>query len=178
MRHRAWSCSGVGVAVHRGPQGSTFAQVGAPVAPDPIDWTKRQTAAQPMGGTTMGPGASNSVTNSYGQTHDIADLHIAGPGIFPTAGASNATYTIFALSLRGAEPLVRTWSAVAGGVRRASPSRAPAALATARRPAAWRREARAAGARARARRRPRRRHLSPTGTAGRRRRPWRPCRAP
>jgi choline dehydrogenase-like flavoprotein len=80
----------------------------------PIDWTKRQTAAQPMGGTIMGPGASNSITNSYGQTHDIANLYIAGPGIFPTAGASNATYTIFALSLRGAEHLVRTWTRLQG----------------------------------------------------------------
>jgi hypothetical protein len=36
------------------------------------------------------------------------------PGIFPTAGASNPTYTIFALSLRGAEQLAAEWSTVAG----------------------------------------------------------------
>jgi hypothetical protein len=34
---------------------------------------------------------------------EISDLYVAGPGIFATSGASNPTYTIFALSLRGAE---------------------------------------------------------------------------
>jgi choline dehydrogenase-like flavoprotein len=67
-----------------------------------------------MGGTIMGTNAGNSVTNSYGQTHDIANLYVAGPGIFATAGASNPTYTIFALSLRGAEHLAANWATVAG----------------------------------------------------------------
>jgi choline dehydrogenase-like flavoprotein len=67
-----------------------------------------------MGGTIMGTEASNSVTNSYGQSHELANLYVAGPGIFATAGASNPTYTILALSLRGAEHLAKNWSAVAG----------------------------------------------------------------
>ena len=67
-----------------------------------------------MGGTIMGTNAGDSVTNSYGQTHEIANLYIAGPGIFATAGASNPTYTILALSLRGAEQLAAKWSTVAG----------------------------------------------------------------
>jgi choline dehydrogenase-like flavoprotein len=67
-----------------------------------------------MGGTIMGTGAANSVVNSFGQTHEIANLYVAGPGIFTTSGASNPTYTIFALSLRGAEQLASTWSTVAG----------------------------------------------------------------
>src|ERR1700726_2953971 len=67
-----------------------------------------------MGGAIMGNGAADSVTNSYGQTHEIANLWIAGPGIFPTSGAPNPTYTIFALSLRGAEQLANSWSSVAG----------------------------------------------------------------
>jgi choline dehydrogenase-like flavoprotein len=67
-----------------------------------------------MGGTIMGTGAENSVVNSYGQTHEIPNLYMAGPGIFATAGASNPTYTIFALSLRGAEQLAANWSTVAG----------------------------------------------------------------
>jgi choline dehydrogenase-like flavoprotein len=67
-----------------------------------------------MGGTIMGKSSADSVTNSYGQTHEIANLWIAGPGIFPTSGAANPTYTIFALSLRGAEHLAGNWSAVAG----------------------------------------------------------------
>ena len=37
-----------------------------------------------MGGTIMGTDAGNSVVNSYGQTHELPNLYIAGPGIFPT----------------------------------------------------------------------------------------------
>ena len=62
-----------------------------------------------MGGTIMGTGAGNSVVNSYGQTHEIANLYVAGPGIFATEGASNPTYTVFAISLRGAEQLAAKW---------------------------------------------------------------------
>ena len=65
-----------------------------------------------MGGTIMGTGAGNSVVNSYGQAHEVRNLWIAGPGIFATAGASNPTYTIFALSLRGAEQLAAKWASV------------------------------------------------------------------
>ena len=67
-----------------------------------------------MGGTIMGTGAANSVVNSFGQTHEVPNLYVAGPGIFPTCGASNPTYTIFALSLRAAENLTSNWSTVAG----------------------------------------------------------------
>ena len=66
------------------------------------------------GGTIMGSGAANSVVDSYGQTHEIPNLWIAGPGIFATEGASNPTYTILALSLRGAEQLAWKWGTVAG----------------------------------------------------------------
>jgi len=66
-----------------------------------------------LGGTIMGTGAGNSVVNSYGRTHELPNLHVAGPGIFPTAGASNPTYTIFALSQRGAEHLAATWKMIA-----------------------------------------------------------------
>jgi choline dehydrogenase-like flavoprotein len=67
-----------------------------------------------MGGTIMGSGPENSVVDSFGQTHEIPNLYMAGPGIFATSGASNPTYTIFALSLRGAEHLAAKWSTVAG----------------------------------------------------------------
>ena len=40
------------------------------------------------------------------------NLYMAGPGIFATAGASNPTYTIFALSLPGAEQLAAKWATV------------------------------------------------------------------
>jgi choline dehydrogenase-like flavoprotein len=66
-----------------------------------------------MGGTIMGTGADNAVVNSFGQTHEIPNLYVAGPGIFATSGASNPTYTIFALSLRGAEQVASDWNTVA-----------------------------------------------------------------
>jgi choline dehydrogenase-like flavoprotein len=62
-----------------------------------------------MGGTIMGPGAGDSVVDSYGQSHEIPNLWVAGPSIFPTAGASNPTFTIFALSQRGAERMASQW---------------------------------------------------------------------
>ena len=64
------------------------------------------------GGTIMGTGASNSVVNSHGQTHEIPNLWVAGPSIFPTEGASNPTYTILAVSLRGADQLAASWGSV------------------------------------------------------------------
>ena len=67
-----------------------------------------------FGGTIMGTETGNSVTNSYVQAHEINNLWIAGPGLFPTEGASNPTYTIFAVSQRGAEQLVSQWGSVAG----------------------------------------------------------------
>jgi choline dehydrogenase-like flavoprotein len=66
-----------------------------------------------MGGTIMGTGADKAVVNSFGQTHEIPNLYMAGPGIFATSGASNPTYTIFALSLRGAEQLTADWNTIA-----------------------------------------------------------------
>ena len=66
-----------------------------------------------MGGTIMGTDADKAVVNSFGQTHEIPNLYIAGPGIFATSGASNPTYTIFALSLRGAEQLTADWNTIA-----------------------------------------------------------------
>jgi choline dehydrogenase-like flavoprotein len=66
-----------------------------------------------LGGTIMGRGATDSVVTSFGQAHDVANLYVAGCGIFPTESAANPTYTLYALSLRGAEQLVRDWSSIA-----------------------------------------------------------------
>jgi choline dehydrogenase-like flavoprotein len=66
------------------------------------------------GGTIMGTGAGNSVVNSYGQCHELPNLYVAGPSTFPTEGASNPTYTILAVALRGAEQLAASWGTVAG----------------------------------------------------------------
>jgi choline dehydrogenase-like flavoprotein len=66
-----------------------------------------------LGGTIMGTGAENSVVNSYGQTHELANLYVAGCGIFPTESSANPTFTLNALSLRGAEQLAADWSSIA-----------------------------------------------------------------
>jgi choline dehydrogenase-like flavoprotein len=66
-----------------------------------------------IGGTIMGTDASNSVTNSYGQTHELANLYIGGAGLFPTEGSVNPTNTIMAVTLRGAEHMAKNFSTIA-----------------------------------------------------------------
>ena len=56
---------------------------------------------------------TNSVTNSYGQTHELANLYVAGGGLFPTEGAVNPTNTLMAVSLRGAEHMAKNFSTIA-----------------------------------------------------------------
>ncbi len=56
-----------------------------------------------MGGTIMGEDPDHSVTNSYGQCHDIPNLFIAGAGLFPTSAGVNPTFTLSALARRSAE---------------------------------------------------------------------------
>jgi len=76
-------------------------------------WPSGRANQHILGGTIMGRTAEASVTNSYGQTHDVANLFVAGPGLFPTAGAVNPTFTIHALSLRTARHLLQNWASVA-----------------------------------------------------------------
>ena len=64
-------------------------------------------------GGVGGTNAGNSVVNSYGQTHEIANLYVAGCGIFPTESSANPTFTLNALSLRGAEQLATNWGSIA-----------------------------------------------------------------
>ena len=67
-----------------------------------------------MGTTRMHEDARRGVVDADARVHGVENLYVAGPGIFATAGASNPTYTIFALSMRGAENLAGNWSTVAG----------------------------------------------------------------
>ena len=73
-------------------------------------WEGPIAQAHMMGGMMMGTDRQNSVTNSYGQTHDIANLVIAGSSIFPTGAAVNPTFSIYALSLRSVEHMLAHWS--------------------------------------------------------------------
>jgi choline dehydrogenase-like flavoprotein len=72
-------------------------------------WTGPQGAMHIMGGTLMGQSHEDSVTNGYGQVHGIPNLVIAGPGLFPTSGGVNPTFTVHALAARAAVHLLRYW---------------------------------------------------------------------
>ena len=50
----------------------------------------------------MGQDPSTSVTNDYGQTHEVDNLFIAGASLYPTGGAVNPTATLAALVFRTA----------------------------------------------------------------------------
>ena len=76
-------------------------------------WTGSVSGEHIMGGTIMGSNPANSVTNGYGQTHDLPNLVIAGSGLFPTSGAVNPTFTIQALAVRTASHLLSNWASIA-----------------------------------------------------------------
>lgn len=71
-------------------------------------WSAPPFAMHNMGGTVMGTKAENSVTDSYGRTHELDNLFIVGPGVFPTSGAVNPTFTIHALALRSVQEMLAT----------------------------------------------------------------------
>ena len=73
-------------------------------------WTGPQFSAHIMGGTVMGSDPAASVTDGYGRVHDLANLFVAGPGLFPTGGAVNPTFTVHALALRAAEHIASQWA--------------------------------------------------------------------
>jgi choline dehydrogenase-like flavoprotein len=56
-----------------------------------------------MGGCRMGNNPDHSVTNSYGQTHDIPNLFICSASLFVTSGGGNPTNTVMALAARTAD---------------------------------------------------------------------------
>jgi choline dehydrogenase-like flavoprotein len=53
----------------------------------------------------MGTSPRTSVTNSDCRVHGVANLYLAGSGVFPTSSQANPTLTIVALSLRLADHL-------------------------------------------------------------------------
>ncbi len=58
-----------------------------------------------MGGTLMGLDPRTSVTDSYGRVHGVGDLYVAGPGLFPTSGGVNPTFTALALAQLATEQM-------------------------------------------------------------------------
>jgi choline dehydrogenase-like flavoprotein len=59
-----------------------------------------------LGTARMGDDRETSVTNGYGQAHDVPNLYIVDGSVFPTSGAVNPTSTIVALALRATEHLI------------------------------------------------------------------------
>ena len=58
-----------------------------------------------LGTARMGDDPKTSVTNSFGQTHDVKNLFVLDGSIFASAGCQNPTWTILALARRGSEYL-------------------------------------------------------------------------
>jgi choline dehydrogenase-like flavoprotein len=75
-------------------------------------WTGPGGSMHIMGGTIMGKDAATSVTDSYGRVHEFANLFIAGPGLFPTSGGVNPTFTAHALARRTGEYLVANYNSL------------------------------------------------------------------
>lgn len=66
-------------------------------------WSGPRAPMHVVGGTMMGSDPSRSVTNSYGQAHEVDNLFVAGASLFPTCGAVNPTATLAALVFRTAD---------------------------------------------------------------------------
>ena len=58
-----------------------------------------------MGTTRMSHSATTGVTRPDLRCHDVDNLFIAGPSVFPTSGIANPTFTALALALRLADHL-------------------------------------------------------------------------
>ena len=61
-----------------------------------------------MGTARMGTDPERSVTNRWGEMHDVPNLFVADGSLFVTAGAVNPTHTLQALALRQADHIVAT----------------------------------------------------------------------
>ncbi|MEJ8566113.1 GMC family oxidoreductase [Elongatibacter sediminis] len=67
-----------------------------------------------MGGTIMGKDPASSVLNGHGQAHDVDNLFVGGPGVFPTSSSINSTFTAKAMAMKSARYMVDNWSALSG----------------------------------------------------------------
>lgn len=74
-------------------------------------WRGVTATAHPLGGTIMGTGPADSVTDSRGYVHGLTGLQVAGGGLFPTTGGGSPTFTILALAERASEHALLNWEA-------------------------------------------------------------------
>jgi choline dehydrogenase-like flavoprotein len=82
-----------------------FRRAGAVEGP----WASPMNSAHLMGGTIMGDDPATSVTDAFGRVHGLRNLVVGGPGLFPTSGAVNPTYTVHALAARSAADILDRW---------------------------------------------------------------------
>jgi choline dehydrogenase-like flavoprotein len=75
-------------------------------------WTSSRVHMYAMGGVIMGAERQSSVINEYGQIHDIPNLFVAGPLLFPTSGAVNPCFTVTAVTARIANYIIENWASV------------------------------------------------------------------
>ncbi len=66
-------------------------------------WHGQTVSHHLVGGTRMGSDPQESVANAYGQTHEVDNLFVVGPNLFPTISHANPTFTLHALAMRSAE---------------------------------------------------------------------------
>ncbi|MEI3607189.1 GMC family oxidoreductase [Pseudogracilibacillus sp. SE30717A] len=66
-----------------------------------------------MGGCRMGDDPETSVTDSYGRTHDIANLFICSASLFVTSGGGNPTNTVMAIAARTADHIIENYRDIA-----------------------------------------------------------------
>jgi choline dehydrogenase-like flavoprotein len=66
-----------------------------------------------LGTTRMGDDPASSVVDSFGRSHDVANLFIVDGGVFVTSAAVNPTATISAFALRTADHIAATASTTA-----------------------------------------------------------------
>ncbi len=62
-----------------------------------------------MGGTIIGADRAESVLNSVAQSHDVPNLFVGGPGVFPTSSCANSTFTLHAMAIKSAQFMVDNW---------------------------------------------------------------------
>lgn len=72
-------------------------------------WTGPFNAGHLVGGTIMSADPRHGVTDSFGRCHEVANLVIAGSGLFPTSGGVSPTFSLLALAHRSAQHMLTHW---------------------------------------------------------------------
>lgn len=75
-------------------------------------WHGPRTGQHIMGGTIMGKDAKASVLNGNAQSHEVKNLFVGGPGVFPTSSSVNSTFTTHAMALKAARFMVQNWQSI------------------------------------------------------------------